>query len=118
VKVLARTVKPGDLLVHGACPAGADRWADEWLRASWGSGPALWSVQMHRYLADWNAYGRTAGMVRNNAMIQDLAPELGDLVLAAWDGTSSGTGHVIEACERLGIPVTVLRFNVADALRG
>ena len=51
--------------------------------------------------ATW-ALGRSAGFVRN----RELA-ELGDALVAVYDGQSRGTAHVINLMRKLGKPVFV-----------
>lgn len=59
----------GDLvLVHGACPRGADAQAEEWAAAH----P---DVAVERYHADWATYGRGAGPRRNQLMV-DLGADV------------------------------------------
>jgi len=58
--------------------------------------------------ADWERFGRSAGPIRNNAML-DSKP---DLVLAFWDGRSPGTRHTITQAHRRGIPVEIIKDNV------
>lgn len=48
-------------------------------------------LQTKVYLADWNKYGRGAGMIRNKEMIADA-----DMVCCFWDGESTGTKNTID----------------------
>ena len=54
------------------------------------------------YPADWKR-GRRAGLERNLAMLDELP----DLVLAFWDGRSTGTAHVVREAKRRGIATEV-----------
>lgn len=54
---------------------------------------------------DWNKYGKAAGMIRNKEMVDLLDND--DLVLAFWDGKSSGTKNTIDYAKRKGIKVIV-----------
>lgn len=82
-------------LIHGGAK-GADTMAQEWAKNN--------RVQTQILLPDWNKYGRRAGIVRNNQML-DNSPSL---VLAFWDGTSRGTQHAIHEAQRRGIPTKVV----------
>ncbi len=87
---------PDPVIVHGKCPRGADRLADE------EAGKAGLLTEPHP--ADWGRYGKRAGFVRNEEMA-----ELGaDLCIAFWDGTSTGTADMLERAEKHGIPTRVV----------
>lgn len=51
--------------------------------------------------AEWDRYGRSAGIRRNLAML-DARPAW---VVAFWNGRSSGTAHTIGEAKRRRIPV-------------
>jgi hypothetical protein len=55
--------------------------------------------------ADWNKYGRSAGMRRNEVMADKA-----DAVVAFWDGSSRGTAHMIELAKSRNLPVRIIRF--------
>jgi hypothetical protein len=60
---------PSLLVVHVACPTGADAMADAWV-ARYRQWPALdHHADVERHPADWRRYGRRAGPVRNAAMV-------------------------------------------------
>lgn len=92
-------------VVHGGCPSGADRYADDWA-----VGSLLEPVVFH---ADWATHGRGAGPLRNRSMIDAGA----SLVLAfigpcARRGCpgpgphgSHGASGCVDLARRAGIPV-------------
>lgn len=85
----------GDILVHGACPTGADKFAS-----------AYWKLQggvVDAWPADWRAYGRAAGPMRNMAMI-DTEP---DLVLAFILNGSPGATGCLDLAIQAGLPRVV-----------
>jgi len=82
-----------DLLIHGACPTGADDMADKWCRAN--------DVEVDRRPADWKTHGKPAGFIRNAEMVQ-LRP---DTVLAFQRNQSRGTQHTIDLATKAGIDV-------------
>ena len=55
--------------------------------------------------ADWDKFGRAAGAIRNQAML-DCEPKP-DIVIAFWDGKSRGTQHMIRISQAAGIPVRI-----------
>ncbi len=88
---------PNPVIVHGKCPRGADRLADE------EAGKAGLLTESHP--ADWDTHGKRAGFIRNEEMA-----ELGaDLCVAFWDGRSAGTQDMMDRAKKHGIPVTVIR---------
>jgi hypothetical protein len=62
---------PGNVvIVHGACPHGADEMADRYARAC--------AIKVRRHPANWTEHGKAAGFRRNEAMVNHGA----DLCLA------------------------------------
>ena len=86
---------PSSVIIHGKAP-GADTIAG-WLAEDFG-------FTVREFPADWEQYGKRAGILRNLAML-DESP---DLVLAFWDGESSGTRHTVTEARKRGIPVEVI----------
>lgn len=84
------------IVVHGACPRGADKLCEE------EAGKAGLITEPHP--ADWDLHGKKAGIVRN----QEMADLGADLCLAFWDGRSNGTLDMITRAVRKGIPVEVV----------
>jgi hypothetical protein len=89
----------GIILIHGACPSGADALADHWARDRQRHLPIL----IDRFPANWGSYGRAAGMRRNAEMVAAGA----DLCLAFFQPGASnrGTAHCAKLAGRAGIPV-------------
>jgi SLOG family YspA-like protein len=70
-----------------------------------------WAVRHHVrsrcFAADWERFGKVAGVRRNHQMAQ-----AGDLLIAFWDERSAGTRHMISCMQQLGKPVVVIRTDV------
>lgn len=65
---------------------------------------ANWAgIQLVRFPADWEKFGKGAGLARNIQMA-DYADEL----LAIWDGQSRGTRHMIDMMLDRGKPLRVI----------
>jgi hypothetical protein len=86
-------------VVHGACPTGADRHADQWARRR--------KVDVERYPADWKRYGKAAGFRRNQTMV-DTRP---DMLLAFIRANSLGATNTLVRAMAAGIPTWVWRVG-------
>ncbi len=87
---------PVTFLIHGAA-RGADVYAAQWAERQT-------SIIILGYPAQWNLFGRSAGVLRNEEMLKEGKPEL---VVAFWDGKSRGTMDMITRSIRAGVPVRV-----------
>ena len=92
-----RRLPRGSQVVHGDA-RGADRMA--------GSVAERLGHYVARMPAEWERYGKSAGMRRNEQMLTCVKP---DLVIAFWDGSSRGTRNMIERARRAGVRVRVYR---------
>lgn len=89
--------QPADVtLVVGDCPTGADQVATQWARRN--------GVGLEVFRASWRTYGKAAGPIRNQAMVDSGA----DLALAFWLPGSKGTTHAMTAARTAGVPVRLL----------
>ncbi len=77
---------------------GADRLGYRW---AWKH-----AIRHHLFRADWERFGKSAGMRRNHQMAQ-----AGDVLIAFWDGKSPGTAHMVQCMRQLGKPVVVIRVE-------
>ncbi len=57
-------------------------------------------LKCHEMPADWNRHGKAAGHIRNSEMA-----DVGDGLLAVWDGTSPGTKGMIQISRAKGLEV-------------
>ena len=102
-QLLCRTLTPElrritQVLTGGA--RGADRLGYRWA-VKHGLG------KQHRlFKADWERFGKSAGVRRNHQMAQ-----AGDILIAFWDGQSPGTAHMVQCMRQLGKPVVVIRVE-------
>jgi hypothetical protein len=84
----------GVLLVHGACPRGADA-----IAAAYAARTPGYQIEAHP--ADWHRYGRAAGHRRNAEMIALGA----DGCAAFICGGSPGSTSAVRLAKAAGIPV-------------
>ena len=83
-----------DTIVSG-CARGADQIGIDYAEDH--------DLQIIRHPADWEKYGRAAGMIRNSYIIRDS-----DLVIAFWNGRSPGTKDSINKAKKKKIPVIII----------
>ena len=62
----------------------------------------LYDLPIHRFPAQWNKYGKSAGYLRNEEMADNA-----DALIAIWDGKSRGTMHMITIARRKGLVVHI-----------
>ena len=79
-------------IIHGACPTGADKYADQWVDSR--------HVTCERFRADWNKWGKAAGPIRNQLMIDRGKPHY----VVAFPG-DVGTADMVDRAHRHGIRV-------------
>ncbi len=88
------------IVVHGACPQGADAMAADWVCWAQGRSPVL-EISGEPHPADWHSLGKSAGFRRNSEMVALGA----DLCLAFIKDESRGATHCAGLAEKAGIPV-------------
>lgn len=82
----------GVTIIHGKCPTGADKFADEWAVVNW--------CNVEEYPADWRTHGLASGPIRNSRMLKEGKP---DIVIAFPGG--AGTRDMVSKAKRAGIEV-------------
>lgn len=66
-------------------------------------------VDLKRFPADWNRYGKSAGYRRNEEMAQYSSQEKGVLI-AFWDGQSKGTNHMINIAKEYDLEIHIIKY--------
>ena len=64
-------------------------------------------INIEKYPADWELYGRRAGPIRNGRMLKEGTPEL---VVAFLAKDSRGTQNMIDQSRKAGIEVHVVEI--------
>jgi hypothetical protein len=85
--------KPTEIISGGA--SGADARAERYAQEN--------GLLLTIHLPNWKAYGKAAGPMRNNCIIEDC-----DQLVAFWDGQSKGTSHSIKTARTKGKPTKVV----------
>lgn len=92
-------------IVHGNAATGADRMAQQWVQFSTFD---LWqpvNITEEPHPAQWKVYGRSAGIRRNQEMVDRGA----DLVLAFIRDNSRGATDCLNRAQEAGIECRVFR---------
>jgi YspA, cpYpsA-related SLOG family len=84
-----------DCVITGAAP-GADTLADTWARSK--------GIRVERYYALWKTYGKAAGPIRNQKMLDDEHPDL----VVAFPG---GVGTADMVCKATAANITVQQIK-------
>lgn len=87
---------PADSIVISGGAKGVDKFAEDEARAR--------GLLVRIYEAEWEKYGRSAGMRRNGAIVEDA-----EKIVAFWDGKSRGTKNSVERAIEAQKPCFVVR---------
>lgn len=77
---------------------GADQYGENWAEEN--------QIEIHRFPAEWEKYGKRAGPVRNKVMSENA-----EGLIAVWDGESRGTHSMIDLATKRGLRIAVLRTD-------
>ena len=72
-----------------------------------------YGLKLTIFPAQWDTYGKAAGMIRNKEMADYAAKDSDKAILFAfWDGQSRGTKGMIDIAKRCGMEVIVNEFKI------
>ena len=97
-KILDSIIRPGDIIVSGKCPTGADKFGEDYAEEN--------GHEIDPYPADWDKYGLAAGPIRNEQMAS-----VANIAIVAWNGKSKGTRNLIKHCRSYDVPVKMIRYK-------
>ena len=86
-------------VISGAAK-GADTLGERWAQEN--------GLSISRKPADWEAYGKRAGYLRNTEMAEEAGSD--GLLCAFWDGKSKGTKHMIDIAKSKGLTVLIFSY--------
>ncbi len=84
-----------DLVIVSGGARGIDKKAEEVSE--------LLEIDFHCYRAKWKKYGKKAGIIRNEKLINHS-----DAVIAFWDGESKGTLNSIKYAQKNEMPILII----------
>ena len=87
-----------DICIISGCCSGADELGIRYAKEK--------GYEIIRMPADWNAYGKAAGPIRNRKMAENA-----DALIAFWDGKSRGTKNMIETAKALGLQIRIKQYS-------
>lgn len=90
---------PTFTMIHGGAK-GADHIADEYAVVNW--------LQLIEFPADWEKYGKKAGSIRNQQMLDEGKP---DLVIAFPTPKSKGTWDMVRRAQKARIETIIVEAN-------
>lgn len=68
-----------------------------------------WKVA--RFPANWDAYGKSAGYIRNEQMAKyAISDNSYGVLIAFWDGKSKGTKHMIDLAKKYDLDVFIFNY--------
>jgi hypothetical protein len=91
------TSKLPRVIIISGCAKGADKLGEVFA--------AYNNLEVERFPADWDKFGKSAGHVRNRQMA-----DVSDALIAFWDGRSKGTGGMVMTMRKLEKPVRIIRY--------
>lgn len=70
-----------------------------------------YGIKVKRFPANWDAYGKSAGYIRNEQMAKYAVSDgCYGVLVAFWDGKSRGTKHMIDLAKKHGLTVYVINY--------
>lgn len=95
---LEKYIKDVTVVVSGGA-IGADLFGEWWAES-------VAKCPVKRFIPDWKAHGRAAGIIRNGEMAA-----YADRAIVFWDGASKGAKNMIDDMKYLGKPVEVVMIH-------
>lgn len=80
---------------------GVDTLAEHWAKRN--------GIEFVAYLAQWDKFGKKAGIMRNEDMINAC-----DVLISFWDGKSKGTWQTIQYAYKMNVPTIVHLIQELD----
>lgn len=91
----------GRIIIISGAANGADKLGEKYA--------IIHNLEVVKFPANWNLYGKSAGP-RRNAEMAKYASEENGILLAFWDGESRGTRNMIENAKRCNLKIKVVKY--------
>jgi hypothetical protein len=99
--ITSRKINPDEIEIVSGHARGADSLGELFAKNN--------KLQLAKFPAQWDKYGKSAGYIRNREMADYALQETG-VLFAFWDGQSRGTNHMINFSREKGLEVNVVQF--------
>jgi hypothetical protein len=96
--ILCNKRKSHQIYILSGKAKGADSLGERYAREN--------NFQVLSFPANWDLYGRQAGVKRNAEMANEA-----NALIAFWDGESHGTKHMIEIATKKGLNIRTIRYD-------
>ena len=63
------------------------------------------NLNLKMFPANWDKYGKSAGYLRNEEMLNYAMNESYPILIVFWDGISKGTKHMIDIADKKQVPI-------------
>ena len=95
--------KPDDRVIISGGAKGADALGERYAQE--------YHIPVKRFPANWDTYGKKAGILRNIEMAKYATDDNAEgILIAFWDGVSHGTGHMLRIADDYGMEIYLVRF--------
>lgn len=92
-----------DMEIISGCTKGADTLGMRYAAAM--------KIPCIKFPADWDKFGKRAGLIRNEEMAKySISDNSKGVLVAFWNGESRGTASMIKLAEKYGLEIHVIRY--------
>lgn len=100
-EILSNETKKEDVTFISGCAIGVDLYGERYANDH--------GYNLVRFPAEWNIYGKPAGMIRNKQMAGYASEDGYDgYLIAFWNGSSRGTKNMIDNATKFGLKTFVV----------
>lgn len=112
IEKCVQKLKPRTLVVSGEAPEGVDKWARDFTLERESNTKDVWFKGMACTKGEWELFGRSAGIQRNEDIVLFLKKHAGHMLIFALqddiDAEKGGSFNDIEWCTLHNVPFTLI----------